>query len=495
MMNKRTICTISILALLLFPGLCRSELVTSQEAALIAANWVDAALSVRGAWGDSPTAGVSTVEKFVIREKSLGFVAHVDPHGFVLVSPLKGLTPVKAWSCHSDMPSGCDVGACEMLGDKIEQALAYVEANLGPLDAVTPEGVGQLVHRDLTDLWDEVLLDRPAFHAQVKDGLVGRGYFQGEEMIQAHWDQTPPFNNDCPFGGCSWPTYCNYNMSVCTGCVATAGAQIMHHWHWPPQDDLLGSHFDWPNMLDEYSTDGDCPWSQASVDAVAHLMRTIGDQVDMDYGCESSGASTSDMESVYESNRYSDYCTVSNRIDYTTTTWLDEIAIQLNNNQVCQYAIHKTDGHAHSMVLDGYNSVGLEIHFHYGHGYQTPEEHWYGVDDIPRSILEEEFMVTNIKPVTTLPGSCYGLYSYDPLFPYRYVTADTYGHGVTIASRQRIQFFPEAALYCNEDYVKIIGSSASPTMLFTRGDLTAGAKIMHMNGTLALYPGGAITLF
>ncbi len=500
MKNKRTISMIGILALLLLPGITRAELVTLQEAALIASNWVDAGLSVRGVWGDSPTASISGVEEFAIGGRPLGFVAHVDPHGFVLVSRLKGPRPVKAWSSHSDMPAGCDEGLCELLRHKLAQLLDYVEANLGPLDAVAPGSVARLLERDHTALWNELLLDRAAFHAQVNDGVVGQDYFQGDELITAQWNQSPPFNNDCPTSGCLWPDQCYYNTNYLAGCVATAGAQIMHHWHWPPKDYLGSPQFDWTNMLDAYPTEGGCQWSQASVDAVAHLMFTIALYVGMDWGCLHSGATTSDMEAVYEAFKYSDYCTVLERINYTTMTWFDEIKIQLDNKQVCQYRVNYDDedpppNGAHSMVLDGYNGNGVEYHFHEGHGDQVPGECWYGIDDIPQSLLAEEYMVVNIKPVTTLPGSCYGLYSYDPLFPYRYVTADTYGHGVTIASRQRIQFFPEAAFYCNESFVKFIGSSASPTTLFTRGDLSAGAKIMHMNGTLALYPGGAVALY
>ena len=129
-------------------------------------------------------------------------------------------------------------------------------------------------------------------------------------MLEAEgikWDQREPYNNLCPSDG---------GGRCATGCVATAGAQLMRYWKWPEQGsgshsytwqrcdsitangecavttdttlsvDFSAAHYDWANMLPSYHRDE----TQAQQDAVALLMYHVGVSVNMSYASLGSGA-------------------------------------------------------------------------------------------------------------------------------------------------------------------------------------------------------------
>ena len=69
-------------------------------------------------------------------------------------------------------------------------------------------------------------------------------------MLEAEgikWDQREPYNNLCPSDG---------GGRCATGCVATAGAQLMRYWKWPEQGS--GSHsYTW-QRCDSITANGEC---------------------------------------------------------------------------------------------------------------------------------------------------------------------------------------------------------------------------------------------
>ncbi|MBD3235939.1 MAG: hypothetical protein GF330_04490 [Candidatus Eisenbacteria bacterium] len=490
----RIICTLTVLLCLGLTGAARAELVTPEEAELVAANWIDAAVTVRGAWGTAQDAQVSTVDGLSDEDGLLGYVCNVEPEGFVLVTALKGLAPVKAWSDRGTMRADCTEGLCAVLRFKLRQARDYVEGELGPAPNLTTGSVGRLLGHDLSALWEEVLLGRQDFHQQIGTGLVGQDYVQGEELIESQWHQGPPYNNDCPNHFCSYPNHCNYNMNAVAGCVAIAGSQIMRHWHWPPQE-YWG--YDWLNVLDEYDPENGCDWDPVTVDAVAHLVSTTGELVGMDYGCDGSSATHDMMLLTYGWNFFHEAVSQIPRSAFTQSGWFDIIAAELDNNQVMQYAVTLDppgeDPVGHSMVLDGYNRDGNLYHFHYGWGPQAPGACWFAVDQIPDSVLEDESMLENIYPAMTMPGDSYGQFPVASI-PYRYVSKDTYGHYVDILGGQDVQFFPGTVLHCVEDYVKIRGSSPTASKVFSRADKSNGIAVWS-DGVLAMYEEGGIRIY
>ncbi len=116
-------------------------------------------------------------------------------------------------------------------------------------------------------------------------------------MLTALWDQAEPYWNHCPM----------VNGEYClTGCPATSLSMVFYHWKYPVEPTppvpafnyvvslpaLPSITFDWDNMLDEY-VEGN--YNEAQADAVAWLMRYIGQEEHMDYSVDGSGAQGSDI--------------------------------------------------------------------------------------------------------------------------------------------------------------------------------------------------------
>jgi hypothetical protein len=103
-------------------------------------------------------------------------------------------------------------------------------------------------------------------------------------LIKVTWAQEDPYNmyvtkNCTPdkFNGGKAPT----------GCVATATAQVMSYWQYPTK--VNNYVMDWNDMCSKSTPE---TYNQKS--NIARLMREIGFEVDMNYGCDGSGAETSD---------------------------------------------------------------------------------------------------------------------------------------------------------------------------------------------------------
>ena len=137
-----------------------------------------------------------------------------------------------------------------------------------------------------------LVVELPSFKNNLRAGKV-------EPMLTAEWDQDAPYYNHCPM----------YNGSYClTGCPATSLSMVFYYWKFPtdPTPEVEGYTnesygfevtalpsitFDWDNMLDKYTGS----YTPAQADAVAWLMRYIGQEEHMDYTPSASGAMGADI--------------------------------------------------------------------------------------------------------------------------------------------------------------------------------------------------------
>ena len=120
-----------------------------------------------------------------------------------------------------------------------------------------------------------------------------------EPMLVAMWNQGYPYYNQCPMDG---------DRRAQTGCAATSLAQVFYKWQYPTQPTpevpgyttrtrkfelptLPSITFDWANMLPEYNYSA----TDAQKNAVAWLMRYIGQAEQMDYTNEGSEAWEDDI--------------------------------------------------------------------------------------------------------------------------------------------------------------------------------------------------------
>jgi hypothetical protein len=500
----------AVLFLAVSVGSARAQFVTIEEARIVAENWISAIIQERGSWGAAPEAEADIIQEFQRRGRFVGYFCRVRPVGYIIISPRREMAPVKAYSAMTNLEPASEEGMADLLKGKMERIFDKVQKIASERKAITGEDVADTLEIDYRPTWN-ILLNNPKefMHKPKKekpplgvgekapngaDGDAGgeaSDYQEGAVLLSSNWHQGTPYNNDCPNLGCVSPA----NGRAVVGCVATAGAQIMYYWGWPPwgEGSPYSDSYDWPNMRDSVTT-GSPAAEQA---AVAELSHEIGQAVDMDYGCSCdcdlpgccSSADTYDMEGVYENHyRYSDVSR-RNRDDYSATDWFNLMKEEFNYNRPVQYRI--TD---HSIVGDGWQEIGNPVvrQYHMNYGWSgTGSDTWYTLDTMTDDPEAEEYLLERIIPapyLTTLTG----VFTRQS-FAYRYFYRDTTGGSGTFEGGQRIQFLPGVVVTCTSGTVTFAGTASEYSYLFTRGDLTQGLKIENeADAALKLYPNGAI---
>ena len=200
-------------------------------------------------------------------------------------------------------------------------------------------------------------------------------------LLTALWDQDAPYYNHCPV----------YEGRYClTGCPSTSLSMVFYYWKYPAGIDfsvpgyttsdlrirletLPPVTFDWDNMLDRYYRNG---YNQQQADAVAWLMRYVGQAEHMDYTPEASGSYgdnilqtvkmfgyDQDAQIVYKSkwwggpDRYSDQ------------EWADIIQEELYSGRpivMCAYGTSMGSYSGHAFNIDGYDPRTDMYHINWG---------------------------------------------------------------------------------------------------------------------------------
>lgn len=179
------------------------------------------------------------------------------------------------------------------------------------------------------------------------------------------WGQYAPYNLLCPMDG---------EYRSVTGCVATAGAQIMRYWQWPLQGkgshsyewngqtltaDFGSTRYDWDNMPANY----DLYVTDEQNQAVATLLYQLGVSVNMYYSYEGSGSITQHMAEAMTT--YFSY-----KATYSWNTGEDCLAIiNADLDQARPVFLAGTEGEnateGHAFVCDGRDVKGY-LHINWG---------------------------------------------------------------------------------------------------------------------------------
>jgi hypothetical protein len=506
---------IALLAITSTRDAALAQMVSLDDALTVAENWITVIVNKKGSWGGSDTAEVSDIVDFKRGNNRIGYFCQVDPQGYIIVSLRRELAPVKAYSASSSLDPESEEGLADLIKSNMEKLLAKIQLIRSMSAFADPNGLLPTeVEIDYRSAWDVLQDDVQRFmdtsakstapitpkasteaggneeDLELSTGEMAN-YVEGNALLTSHWHQFPPYNNFCPDMSCTNTS----NNNAVVGCVATAGAQIMRYWNWPPYG--AGSSiggvsytdtYDWVNMPDTATTAS----SAAVQNAVAEISYEIGVAVGMDYGCDGSSAYTYDMEGVFE-NRYR-YSNVykRDRSDYTATAWFDLMKDEFNFNRPVQYKIP-----GHSIVGDGWQEVGSPVvrQYHMVYGWTSAAwDTWYTLDALQGGDPSDEYLLENIRPEPYLIALD-GTFNRDAAFPYRYFYRDTWGSNGTFAGGQRIQFLPDIVVSHNgaAGTVTFQGSASYFSYLFTRGELNRGIKI-HLNSTagVRLYSNGAI---
>ncbi len=460
---RKIILIIAILIGMLMGNLIQGQSIDKDKASQVANNWIQMVIDKNGQWGDNENAVVQQIREFKSSDRLIGYFCPVNPKGFIVVSLRKELAPVKVYSDRFNLNPMEEKGMTDLIKTCMLRVIDTIESRLGNVDAINTSDMVSIIDVDYRQNWEYI--EGYVSGMIPLDSPISDNYQEGDILLTSNWDQNPPYNNDCPYLGCTSPS----NGRAVVGCVATAGAQIMRYWNWPPygSGSPYSDPYDWPNMHDIATTSS----SAAEQAAVAELCHEVGVAVSMNYGCSASGANTYDMVGVYENHyRYQTSCTHTYRSSYTALTWFDLIKGQLNVNRPMQYRIP-----GHSIVCDGWQEIGSPVtrQYHINYGWANSTTTWYTLDAIFGGDPDEEYIVLNIIPVYALGSSISGTYAAQS-FPYRYFDQDATGSNATFNSGQLLQILPELTIAGtgSSTYVKFYGSTGLYTRIFTEGDLS-----------------------
>ncbi len=206
------------------------------------------------------------------------------------------------------------------------------------------------------------------------DQSLNAGNMRGvsvEPLLTAMWDQQEPYYNHCPV----------YNGQLCvTGCPATSLAMVFYYWKFPvgpvpavsgynnysygfQVEALPGTTFDWENMIDDYRFG----YTDAQADAVAWLMRYIGQEEQMDYTPTGSGAYGSDILRAVKFFGYNqDMAALHYKYSYNNNTWAAMIQEELINNRPIVYCGYDSYAGGHAFNVDGYDATDDTYHINWG---------------------------------------------------------------------------------------------------------------------------------
>jgi len=491
-----------LVALLIAVGLTipiQAKMATMDEALNVASNWIDLVIQKKGSWGDANTAFIQDIQEFKQGQRTIGYFCNVEPVGYIIVSLRKELAPIKAYSARCNLDPAFGEGMADLIKGKMEEILNAIEQQAGPIQTARTEDVSRLVEINYGNAWAELEGDISMVQWDLdsdEGDISAANYQEGDIMLTTNWHQGDPYNHDCP----APPGGDDCTAAHCVvGCVATAGAQVMRHWCWPPYGVGIGysDFYDWPNMPDSVTAGSPA----AERNAVAELSHEIGVAVGMGYCLGSSSpcastANTYDMEDVYEDQyRYSTVCAKRDRTSYSAVDWFNLMKVDFNVNRVIQYRIK-----GHSIVGDGWQEIGTtptrQYHMNYGWS-GTSEDTWYTLDALYQpggGTTNDEYMLENIYPAQSLHSVISGTYTRQSFY-YRYFNVDATGTSATFDPGQYLQFLPGITLTCTSTTggsIRFNSSSSNLTRLFSRnGDRTQGVRL-NSGGTIKLNGYGCI---
>jgi hypothetical protein len=374
------------LLLLLSQGLY-ATVATSTEAQQVCQNWLTYMVSEQGSWAGSTNPQIDRVTEIMLGDTLLARCYLISPNGFVVVPALKELPPINAYADDSWLYITETGGLARLITDVlIGRTRLYVKV-YGNLTAAQPAVGDVMLGREHGEQWRQYVVESKAFRSTLsKNTLLGvRG---AGPLVATVWHQNSPYSDSCPDGD---------GGTCVVGCVATAAAQIMAFWQWPPAGSGSESYYwggdnscegsteggqlfadfsdpyDWANMPNSC---GSCTPTQRA--AAAELCYEVGVAFNMDYGACASGAYTSDAVNVFPTYfRYDPAIARINRTSYSAEAWFEALKSEIDAGRPMQYRIQ-----SHSIVCDGWRVSGGLNQYHMNYGWGGSQNAWYTIDNL-----------------------------------------------------------------------------------------------------------------
>ncbi|MEN6307026.1 MAG: C10 family peptidase [Anaerohalosphaeraceae bacterium] len=325
---------------------------------------------------------------------TLGYIVHLEPQGYILMTADDLAPPVKLYSEDSSF-------------DQLPPGFrAVIELEMQEDLARLAQMPGQ--DTEYHQQWNTLL--------ETEDPNTAQTAGSNTVLLTTAWNQASPYNYYCPAvtsGGSGGLAY--------AGCGATAMAQILRY-HTSPlaatQDhtytDYSGSytgtysistvgmdHYDWTNMPISISSSS----PSAQIQAVSRLIYHCAVALESDFEAAGTSSSSSDIAPAFR-NYFN--CTCDNYVNkssYTESAWYNKIAADIDASKPVFYTMWSADNtNGHAVVCDGYRN-GNEIHLNLG--WSGSGTAWYTMSSITYSSYTWTIHggVFNITPTTY--GSLY----------------------------------------------------------------------------------------
>ncbi len=418
-----TIIALSITALL-SPGQTAAELVSRQDMDQVSQTWLALMSEEPDGWGGSRDPRVAAVSELEDEFGLLARVFHADPEGFIIVPVIRELPPVQAYSTTGSLDVTETDGFVQLLREVLRSRLdRFVELH-GSLDARGPEPAGPQRPRGDSGsrfmegepnhraTWGLLLQGAEQVRACHKD-VQNRSTIMIGPLMTTSWHQNAPYNNLAPMGD---------GGRCLVGCVATAAAQVMRYYNWPPAgtgsrqywwngDQSCGGNtpgqylfadfsdpYDWDNMPNHCNPA--CGPEQQ--DALAELNYEVGVAFSMNYGFCGSGTYTSYALTVMP--QYFDYSSQMNaqyRSQHSVDSWFNVVRSEVNNSRPMLYSFRYDASSGHAVVCDGWAEVYGERMYHINYGWGGNHTTWYTIDNIYHSQDPmQEVLYRRVMPAT-----------------------------------------------------------------------------------------------
>lgn len=382
----------TLLLSLFFLTLLHAGPVDRERAARTAVTW----MQVYGN-GEHSSLSAHELHPFTVQGVTVYYIVNLAPDGFAIVS-----------------------------GDDIAWPVLMYGAEGRYDGSFLPPAVAGMLDNFSTDLISDIAEGLPASPAtaamwkQLDAGESWNGFSKGggnsitsvSPLVSATWNQTNPYNQDCPATSTG-----GSGGHVVTGCVATAMAMVMHYWGHPATG--VGSHsyshptygtlsanfgnttYNWSSMPNSINTNS----SSAAKAAIAQLGYHCGVSVEMNYTPSGSGASTSDARDVFVNHfRYKTTAQYRTRGSYTTSTWTSLLTGELDNGRPVMYRGSMQNGSGgHAFIVDGYTGSD---YFHMNYGWGGYLNGYFYLNDITpgsNNFTYWQGMITGIEPLASTP--------------------------------------------------------------------------------------------
>ncbi len=339
-----------LFVLLLFTAMIFANPVNLSKAEKIAKNWIS---------NSGKPVFIANTKPIVKNNRTLWYLINLQPRGFILVSADDAAYPVLGYSYEHNFDYPIQSPEVKDWISNYERQLNYIIEN-------------RLDNRSTIKFWDSILQNDFSFNSSERDV---------SPLTQTLWNQGQYYNEQCPYDENSTAG----NNHVWAGCVATAMAQVMRFWSYPPQG--VGSHSYNENDYGTQSANfgattyhwNNMPLSPNSViNDVTTLLYHCGVSVDMDYGYDGSGAYLSDAVNALKN--YFDYNSDAQMVwksDYSDSGWENLLKTDLDNGRPILYRGQGSGGHA--FVCDGYEGTN---HFHFNWGWSGSANGYYYLDNL-----------------------------------------------------------------------------------------------------------------